>query len=76
MNVSAFKSKSVWGAIIFLISSIFLSQYGFEYVAETNTVLIHLDDLMAKISVGGGVLGFVMQIYGRLTAKGPIKLGW
>jgi uncharacterized membrane protein len=61
-----FMSKTVWGVLLMLASSV-LASFGLELDAASQQQIVDL--IMQAITVGGGALA----VYGRVTAKTALK---
>jgi putative chitinase len=64
------QSKSIWGAILTLVS--FSGLFGISFDADTMTLHIQLDTLASQVLAGGIPGGAVLSWFGRLAAKTAI----
>lgn len=63
-------SKTIWGAIILLVSMI-LGFFGYTITAEEQATFT--DALLSSLNAVGDLIGLILVIYGRLTATKVIK---
>jgi len=73
-----FKSKTIWGLIIMVVSSV-LSRFGVETPKEEITETVqYLDNsweaILQVVQIVGDIVGGILIIWGRKTAKAPISL--
>lgn len=64
-------SKTVWGAIL-MLAAVILGQFGFDLPPEDQATLI--DKGFAAADGVLGVVGFIVALIGRWTAKKAIAL--
>jgi putative chitinase len=64
------QSRSIWGAILTLVS--FSGLFGISFDADTMTLHIQLDTLASQVLAGGIPSGAVLSWFGRLAAKKTI----
>lgn len=66
---SVFASKTIWGAIVMIVPTI-LGLFGIT-AAESAQAVNHVTTI---VSHGVELVGFVMVLWGRLTATKALKL--
>jgi uncharacterized membrane protein len=68
-----FLSKTVWGAIFLLVSVVLLKFFGVELTSDEQAEGVRT--FVNGAEAVSAVLGFILVIWGRLTAKKKLAFG-
>lgn len=66
------QSRTIWGGVLMLVALILSAGFGVELTAEDREGVI--DNLLVAIEAISGVAGFIMVLYGRITATKSVTL--